>query len=79
MSEGDQGSAGASDHAGMAVGLSGLLPTLEQPLAAGGPDGSVDPTVDVMIDHFELLRLLGRGGMGDVYLARDTKLGRKGE
>jgi WD40 repeat protein/serine/threonine protein kinase len=29
------------------------------------------------VDHFKILRLIGRGGMGDVYLARDTKLGRK--
>ncbi len=30
-----------------------------------------------MIDHFKVIRLLGHGGMGRVYLARDTKLGRK--
>jgi serine/threonine protein kinase len=29
------------------------------------------------IDHFEVVRLVGRGGMGAVYLARDTTLGRK--
>ncbi len=32
---------------------------------------------ETMVDHFRVRRLLGRGGMGEVYLARDTKLGRE--
>ncbi|MBN2362420.1 MAG: protein kinase [Deltaproteobacteria bacterium] len=30
-----------------------------------------------VVDHFQIVRLVGRGGMGDVYLARDTNLGRR--
>lgn len=30
-----------------------------------------------IVDHFKVMRLVARGGMGEIYLARDTKLGRK--
>ena len=30
-----------------------------------------------LVDNFKILRLVGQGGMGEVYLARDVKLGRK--
>lgn len=34
-------------------------------------------TAGTRIDHYEVIRRIGRGGMGEVYLARDTILGRK--
>jgi eukaryotic-like serine/threonine-protein kinase len=40
--------------------------------------GSVTmPTVGSRIAHYEVIRELGAGGMGTVYLARDLKLGRR--
>lgn len=42
---------------------------------ASGPTGVIAPGTEV--DHFKVIRLVGRGGMGEVYLARDTQLGRR--
>jgi WD40 repeat protein/serine/threonine protein kinase len=44
--------------------------------AAGGTPGARF-AAGTMIGHHEIIRPLGRGGMGEVYLARDTRLGRR--
>jgi len=52
----------------------------DQALAAtmpmSAPPPSVDKWIGKRVDHFEIASLLGRGGMGAVYLARDTSLDR---
>ena len=53
--------------------LSTELPAVRLPVPA---DGGSDPLVGGRLRHFKVERLLGRGGMGSVYLGIDTSLER---
>jgi uncharacterized RDD family membrane protein YckC len=55
-----------------AAGPGGAPPTTPD----GAPAGDGDPLLGTRLKHFEILTLLGRGGMGSVYLGNDTALER---
>ena len=55
------------------VGLSGERPNSGRPVAM---PGSTDPLMGADLGSYEIIELLGQGGFGKVYRARDKTLGR---
>jgi len=49
----------------------------QQPASQARPSSALEPSPGLRVRQYEVIREIGRGGMGRVVLARDTRLGRR--
>lgn len=61
---------------GILRALGALANAQENGLSLDGKDAPIEPSLPKAIGEYEVLKSLGHGGMGRVYLAKHSKLGR---
>lgn len=70
---------GSSELDSLITPFAGLDDSMPTQIYASHPPSSEGTPLETgdLVGHFRIMRALGRGAMGEVYLARDTMLGRK--